>query len=202
MRLFKKKKSLKDLDENELIIKWADELIFNSNHLGEISKESFLLDHLFDKEPLGIKELKTIRDFVVSKIKIINGEITISKELGMYQDAIQKHLLSHRYIILVQKENEFVWVLTDKGWLVKELDGHLNYKEHRKRELNVLLNQNKVNNWLIGGIISSALIGIIMPYVTYKFFQTGNTHYIINKQYNADTIKVKSVTLDTLLLCK
>ena len=62
------------------------------------------------------------------------------------------------------------WKLSERGKIVKELNGHGKYKKHRQRELHILRNQNKINRWLIAATILAA----VMPLVVAKLFPTTN----------------------------
>ena|SRR5665213_2694298 len=139
MRLFNKK-ALKNLSENELIIKWGDELIFHTNEFGQISKDSFLLDNVFDLAPPTQEEIewrkvdpsRSIRNYILSKLKSIhkNGSLNldpIGKELDKYEVGVKNHLLSHGYIESPIWTERF-WRISDEGKLVRKSKGHYKYQ--------------------------------------------------------------------------
>jgi len=120
-----------------------------------------------EKEVLDFKndEARKIRNMVLGKLGDIKGRLDlIGDELTKWSDAEKGYLLNEGYI----EEPDFqkkVWQLTPVGKLVKELGGHKNYKKYRKTEITALINQRKINNWLIAATILAA----IMPFVVQLF---------------------------------
>ena len=53
------------VDENEITIRWADELIFDANHLGEVSKSFVDPSVYFAKEPLPPKVLEIKKEIML-----------------------------------------------------------------------------------------------------------------------------------------
>jgi hypothetical protein len=62
-------------------------------------------------------------------------------------------------------EIDMYFSLTEKGNLAKELGGHEAYRKYREKEINVIRNQHKVNNWLIGATILAGLSPIFVELV-------------------------------------
>jgi hypothetical protein len=67
-------------------------------------------------------------------------------------------------------EMDQYYSLTEKGNLAKELGGHEAYRKYRQKEINVIRNQSKINNWLIGATILAALSPIIVELIKNTFF--------------------------------
>lgn len=165
---------LKDLDRNEIIIKWADEIVLAANHLGEVSRDSFMPDmYLSTQEPTQETlefwrndPARKIREYVISNLGDIKGQLDVlTKELIGYLEGVKNHLLSHRYI----KEpvvTERFWRLSERGELMKELGGHQNYQKYRKREINVIKNQQLINI----GLIMATTLAAVMPFVVAHFY--------------------------------
>ena len=194
------KKDLKKLDRNELIIRWGDLLILNSNHLGEVSRGSFMLDWVFDKQPKNQEDVdrvkndpaRKIRDEFFRRLNAPAGQLDlINNEIGRNLTAVKNHLLSHGYIEN-PNFNETFWRISDKGKIMKELGGHEKYKKHRIRELSILKNQNTVNTLLIIIAILSVITAVLTSY-----FSTDKT-IVIND--TKGKYELRQIAPDTLLL--
>ena len=193
-------KKLKKLDRNELIIKWGDLLILNSNHLGEVSRESFMLDWVFTNHPPTQEQVievqndpaRKIRDEFFRRLNAPSERFDlINKEMESNLTAVKNHLLSHGYIEAPIVTERF-WRISEKGKLMKELGGHKKYIKYRVRELSILKNQNIVNTILI--II--AFLSVIVP-IFIAYFSTDKT-IVIND--TKGKYELKQVAPDTLLL--
>ena len=97
------KKELKDLDRNEIIIKWADEIVLSANHLGHVSRDSFMPDmFLSTKAPSQeTQELwrtdpaRKIRNHGIAKLGDSKGQLDIvTKELSGYYGGVENDRLS------------------------------------------------------------------------------------------------------------
>jgi len=192
--LFWNKKAVKDLvDENEITIRWADELIFDANHLGEVSRASLDPSVYFAKEPLPPKVLE-IRNHVIDSLNNPNKEQgIIVNALINYLGNIKNHLLSHRYIENPDVTKSF-WKLSKRGWLVKELDGHFKYKRYRRRKLNVLRNQF----WMNFGLILATALAASMPFVAERCNRPTSIQYL----QPPALYPTVNVSIDTVLLKK
>lgn len=151
------------MDRNELIIKWADELIFHSDHLGIIQTDSFNPALTADTFVYG--DILAIRQEAESRLGNINGDLDRrNRWLIDFREGVLNHLLSHKYI----KDpiaGEDIWRTSEKGDLVKELGGHFKYRRHRRRELNILKHQNFIN-WTL---VIATLLTAFMPFVAERF---------------------------------
>lgn len=190
-----KKKQLKDLDRNQLIIKWADELIFHSDHLGKINKNSLMPGSFQTPEEIEVwrkDEEGKLRNHVISLSGNTNGNLDVAtNEMVGYLEGIKNHLLSHRYVKDPVPPN-YEWVLSDIGWTVKELEGHFKYKQHRKREIGILKHQNTIN-WLL---FSTALASVIFPFIIAIFLQKDTN---VNVQPQSIVTQVDSLHLRSLV---
>lgn len=166
--MFKREKHIKSLDRNELIIKWGDEIVLNANHLGEISKESFMLDWVFSDLPPSSEEIsrvqndpaRKIRDEVLKRLGNINGELDIiGKTLEEYVVGVKNHLLSHNYIKDPITTERF-WRLSDKGESMKELGGHKKYQAYKKREFAATISDQNSKKYYLPILI--AIVGILV----------------------------------------
>ena len=139
------------MDDNERFIQWGDEIIKGANHLGHVNEGCFKVEEIKIEGWLS-SESKKIANWVKKTSKENNQDV--DKELERYLQGIKNHLLSEWYLD-EPKQGETFWRLTDTGKLVKELDGHFNYKKYRSRQLNALAHQSTVN-WalLIIGLLS------------------------------------------------
>jgi hypothetical protein len=168
------KKKLKDLSRNDIIIKWADQLIFHSNHLGVINKNSLIIDAYLIPEEIAIfnaNEEGRIRAYVLSTIGIdINDVNKYARDFTEYLTGVKNHLLANRYIQTPTAPN-FEWILSEIGWKAKELKGHFKYQKYRRREIKVYQNQ-QTNTILL--IIATALAAI-MPFVVAHFYSPNIT---------------------------
>ena len=195
-KLFTLKKKRLETDE-ELIIRWADTLIAQSNYKGDIDTSSFLpFDELFhstvpteqDRIDWSMDKARQIRNTIRSNIPDPKGDINIITDaISKYRSEVLKHLLNEGYIN-EPSAVDTTWKLTDKGRLVKELGGNKKYKKHRLRELHILTNQNLINKLLIAATILTA----VMPLVVAKIFPTTNIirvfpHY---QPVHSDTAKL------------
>lgn len=183
-------KPLNEMDRNELIIKWADELIFHSDHLGKIQTDSF--NPALTAETFVHSDILAIRQEAESRLGNISGDLDRrNKWLIDFREGVLNHLLSHKYI----KDpiaGDDIWRTSEKGDLAKELGGYFKYQQHRRREINILKNQAKVNNWLIGATFAAA----VMPFLAAWIFSTKvyNTNVLPAPVYRPD-IRIDSVWL-------
>lgn len=151
-------KPLNEMDRNELIIKWADELIFHSDHLGKIQTDSF--NPALTADTFVHSDILAIRQEAESRLGNINGDLDKrNKWLIDFREGVLNHLLSHRYI-KDPVPGEDIWGTSEKGDLVKELGGHFKYQRHRRRELNILKHQSFINRTLVIATILAA----VMPF--------------------------------------
>jgi hypothetical protein len=192
----KKNKPLEKLDRNELIIKWGDEIIFNVNHFGEVSIDSFMLDNLFDLAPPTQEEIewrradpaRRIRDHVLSRLKIDPSQLdVIGKELESYLTGVKNHLLSHAYIKDPVVTERF-WKISDEGKSMKELRGHKEYKAYKKRKFDAEISDQNSKIYYIPIII--AILGIAVSgtisWLVYDYNKT-KTGKVEERLYKLDT---------------
>jgi hypothetical protein len=166
--MFKKnKKSLKDLDKNEIIIRWGDKIIFHANHLGEVRIDSFD-PALIPSETSIPNEILDIREEIIARLDDKKENLDIrTNELISYLQGVKNHLLSHKYI-QDPKANESFWRLNDTGESMKEFGGHKKYKAFKKREFDAIRSdQNSKIYWwwrdwhkAIVGIIVGGIAGL------------------------------------------
>ncbi len=192
---WRNEKPLNEMDRNEIIIKWADELIFHSDHLGKINKNSLIPGTFQKPEEIEVwrrNEEGKLRNHVIASLGETKGDLDMqTNEMVSYLEGIRNHLLSHRYIKDPTAPNDD-WILSERGWIAKELGGHLKYQQYRKRELNILRNQHLTN---IGLIIATCLAAT-MPFVVAWIFTT--------KVYNTNVLPAPvyrpAISIDSVLL--
>ena len=172
------------MDENEIAIKWGDELIFQTNEFGEVSKDSFMLDNVFDVAPPTQQEIewrkkdpaRKIRNYVISKLKNIDDDGTIrldpiGEELDKYETKVKNHLLHHEYIKSPTVSEKF-WRIDDEGKLMKKFSGHNKYMTYKTKKLNAEISDHNAKiHWMwrdwhraIVVAIISAIAGVIAEY--------------------------------------
>jgi hypothetical protein len=199
------KKDLKGLDRNQLIIMWGDLIVINSNHLGHVSRESFMLDWVFDAKPPTPEQVimvqndpaRKIRDEFLRRLKATAANLDlIGKELESNLTGVKNHLLSHRYI----KDpviTESFWRLTERGDLMKELGGHRKFQRYRRRELRVL--QNQQTNTIL--LIFATALAAIMPFVVAHFYPpvvTVNVPPPSQRPTHSDTVLLRQLVEEEL----
>lgn len=181
-------KNFKKLDRNEMIKMWSDEIVLSSNHLGQVSFDSFILGVFL---PRG-GTVKKIQDYVIASLGDFGGDLEIPKsELLGYMEGVQNHLLSHKYI-KDQVAGEAYWGLTERGELMKELGGHRNYQEYRRREINAFKNQHYINI----GLIVAATLAAVMPFFVAHFYPatvTVNVPAQSQQPARADTVLLRQL---------
>lgn len=166
--------SKKNETEEQLIIRWADILVTNSDSKGELDTSCFALDyHLSTYSAEEIKKAQTnpsrqIRDVVLSKLRQPDRE-TLQldmpvNELLRFRSAIQEHLLKEDYINTIEFDKK--WILTERGRLMKELGGYKQYKRYRKSEIELITNQGFINKLLI----TATALAAIMPFLAVWLF--------------------------------
>jgi hypothetical protein len=171
MRLFNKK-SLKNLSENDLIIKWGDEIVFTVNEFGEISRASFDPSVYFAKDYLPT-EVAEIRNHVIDSLedKIGDATIIIPNELIRYLQGVKNHLLSNGYIEPPDVTKTF-WRISDEGKLMKKYGGHKKYTSHKERQIKAeQSDQNskiywwkrEIWKWAIGAVLGYGLRYLTEP---------------------------------------
>ena len=155
----------KELSRNDKIIRWADLLIFNSDHLGRVNKNSLM--------PLGLQNAEDINVWMNNEEGELRKDHTENEVIG-YLEAVKNHLLSHRYIKAPIPLDRF-WHLSEKGELMKELGGHLAYQNYRKSEIGLITNQGLINKLLILATGLAAVMPFIAAWLfTTKVYNTNN----------------------------
>lgn len=176
----------KKAETDELrVIRYSDIMTIHADHLGKLNKEWLNPMATFDQDKMPAPLLR-VRQEVTILHPIIEGNLEPYKNGFMkYYDNIKLHLLSNGYIDEPNPDRQ-EWVLNDKGKLMKELGGHRNYVRHRRREINILKNQSKVNNWLIAATILAA----VMPFVDDMFCERRKKASAneLKKESNRDTV--------------
>jgi|GEM_PF-3080393 len=178
--LFKKSET----DERR-VMRYSDIMTIHSDHLGKLNKEWLNPMATFDKDKMPIPLLQ-LRQEITILHPIIDGDLEPYKNgFTKYHDNIQLHLLNNGYIDNPNTDRP-EWILNDRGKLMKELGGHINYIRHRRREINILKNQSKVNNWLIAATILAA----VMPFVDNMFCERrkDDSTNELKKESNRDTV--------------
>lgn len=125
--------------DNDIVIDWGDKLIFASNHKGEIpltSLRPLMVNRAFDT---SVKEMDAFHKSDLAPIhnKVVDA-LDFNEQsaiLEIYRVNIYDHLLNSGYIEERKPAQDF-WLLNERGKLVKELKGHINYLKYRDRELN------------------------------------------------------------------
>lgn len=176
---FYKRKNLQNLSFNDIVIKWGDELINQYNEFGEIRKDSFGLDNVWDTNPPPSKEIewrkkdpaRKIRNYVISKVnyKSEYGSVLLdplNKEIDKYEEAVKNHLTKHEYI-LSPKPSENIWRISDKGKEMNFYGGHYKYqkilrKEKWIREHPFLVDLRKIIITAIATGCISILVGLFL----------------------------------------
>jgi hypothetical protein len=181
MFLKRKEKPLEKMDDNEIAIKWGDELISQANEYGEIKKSSFILDTILDSNHITEEEkewcekdpARKIRNYLISKIKNVDndGEVTtvrldpINRELEKFETKVKNHLLSHEYI-KPPIAGENIWRIDENGKQLKRFGGHQKYKLYKERELAATVNEHKSKRYYmpvviaLGGVLISGAISL------------------------------------------
>jgi len=88
----------------------------------------------------------------------VDLEIT-KKYIQNNYDVVRTHLLNNGYID--EPDHTRKWKLNEQGRLMKELGGHEKYRKHRKRQLNILINQY----WINLALIIATILAAVMPFV-------------------------------------
>jgi hypothetical protein len=156
---------------NEIVIKWGDYIVLDSNYKGEVSYDSFIFDGVWETRPITAEILeewqkdkaRRLRDRILKDLGDWKGNFDIPmNELSKYISLVKNHLLNQGYI--QEPRMELFWHLTEDGKLMKKLRGHKKYIKYKERQLNLLNYQRWVNGWLI----AVGALSVIMPFVIYK----------------------------------
>lgn len=155
--------------EEQLIVRWADSLILNSDSKGVVSKKSLRHDfYNADKPPTEQEKAewasntsRLIRDEALKKSDIppdANYGVIIH-ELNRFSTAVKKFLFDNDYINKPNDHEDFL-TLTDTGKEVKRYGGHKNYLSFKRRELAAL--KGDQNSKRLYMPIAVALCGILI----------------------------------------
>lgn len=182
--------------EEQLIVRWADSLILNSDSKGIVSKKSLRHDaYSSDKLPTEQEKAewakntsRIIRDKALKKYDGTNTNYgVIIHELNRLSTAVKKFLFDNDYIINPSDHEDFL-TLTDTGKEVKKHKGHKKYLKFKERELAATIGDHNSKRYYIPLIIAG--VGVL--------FSTGislGTCY-----YNSTKDKNEKDTIDTLQL--
>ena len=185
----------KEETRNDIIIKWADEIVLAANHLGQISRNSLLPEPFQTQQEIAAwrtGEVGKIRSHVIRSLGDTKGNLDIiTNEMISYLEGVKNHLLSHRYIQEPQV-TEMFWKLSEKGELMKELGGHFAYQKYRKSEIKLITNQGLIYNLLI----LATFLAAIMPFLAIWIFPTRvSNNNIVPQQVFRPDIRIDSVWL-------
>jgi hypothetical protein len=128
--------------KEELIVRWADAIVLNSQSYGVLNKDGVHIEYYAEWIPKSKEEYKfdksrAIRDSVINKSGIpIENDGDIIIYLDTFRQEIETHLVNNDYILKPDYEKK--WILTEPGKLMKDYGGHLKYKAHKKRERDAL----------------------------------------------------------------
>lgn len=191
--------------EDQLIIRWADSLILNSDHKGVVSKKSLLHDWYNSDNPSNEKEKlewdkntsKIIRDEALIMSGVFDANMGVQiHELSRLAEFVKEFLTKQGYI----NEPKFIeesLTLTPIGEKVKELRGHKNYIASKKRESAALRgDQNSKRLYMpmaIAGIgvLISASISLGTCYYNY----TNDEH----EKDTIDTIRIQQQNTQSVI---
>jgi hypothetical protein len=205
-KLFSLRRKKQVETQEELIIRWGDTLITQSNYKGDIDTSSFLpFDGLFhpsvptpeERIEWSMDKGRQIRNEIVAKFPLVDGNLDpLSEHISKFRETVLKHLLNEGYIS-EPIVTSTTWQITDKGKLVKELNGHEKYKKYRQRELHILRNQNTIN-WLL---FSAAAASAIIPFIVAIFFSPTNVINVTPKYQRLshnDSVLIHRIVEDAL----
>jgi hypothetical protein len=188
-------KPIEKLDDNDRFIKWGDEIINGADHFGHVNSGHFSAAEVKIDGYLS-SETKKIADILRKEAQEKGKDI--DSEFARYVAGFRNHVLQHGYMKEPTPEENY-WKVTKKGKLSQELGGHYKYKEHRKREIEILKNQNFINKIL--GL--TAVAAIICPFIIAIFF---NKQPIVNVplqpnprvEFHIDSVLLRSAVEDIL----
>ena len=99
-----------------------------------------------------------LRDETFIKISFEDKKLYKDNDKEWFAE-ITGFMINNGYVY--DQEQEHIYRLTERGNLVKELDGHRKYQKHRRREINLLKRQNVIN-WVLA---ITALLTALPPII-------------------------------------
>jgi hypothetical protein len=150
--------------EAERVVRHSDTIVANSDYKGELDNDCLDVLGILTKKDLTPalaqirNELQQQQPQNVDSSGTINLEVT-KKFIQNNYDVVRTFLLTNGYID--KPDHTQKWILNDRGKLMKELGGHSKYVKHRRREINIIKNQNFLN-W---GLIIATALAAIMPWI-------------------------------------
>lgn len=144
--------------EEQRIIRHANIIVANADYNGELENDCIDIIGILTKEDRELNPiLLEIRNELRKLQPDFGGNVDkVTAGIQKNYDDMKNHLLNNGYI---DKPNHTQkWLLTEKGKLMKELGGHEQYKKYRRGEVNLIRNQGRINNWLIGATLAAGLV--------------------------------------------
>lgn len=178
----------------EFIIRFIDLLIINyTDNDGVIDKNC--LNPIWEEGNLAANQpLRPFVNKIWAEVYKGDGHLDIVKDnMTAYFNDIKAYLLREGYINKINAADQ-KWILSERGFLMKELGGHEEYKKHRKWEINAVKNQTRINV----GLLIVAILTVLTPILieVYKnYHPKGETHTVI---IEPDSAHIKRVVEDIL----
>lgn len=170
---------------NKGVIAVADLLIINTKNGNIIDIDATkTLVKLFEVNITNKKLYDSVQNLITSTLNITDV-VKEKDNIQKFVNDVITFLKNNDYVLMT---DFYVFTLTEKGKLCKELKGHENYNNHRQTEINQVKKQQRFNEillWLTG---ISIFISLCSLYVNiHSVFCTKDTYSIIKTSTN-DTI--------------